>query len=210
MITLEEKREMLHWNPTYGLGYINLHFSEQKVDYFDEYIEMERESAITKALNKFRVVLVRTLTQEQVLDIGIGCGTFISSCGNAKGFDVDKKSIEWLEVRSLWLDPFLGNLNETEALTFWDSFEHITDPWEIIRKFHGKYVFISIPIFEDKEDAVSSIHFKPLEHRWYFTEWGLIKQFKLRGFKLLKKSNYESEIGRQGIEIFVFKQELNK
>lgn len=185
--------------------------ASQKTEYFDEYAELTNTS-IGHALNAIRIDIVKQFGGGKVLDVGIGAGAFIDAYigagGVACGFDVDSKSIAWLRERGMFLDPYTDNLSDIDALTFWDSLEHIEEPELILRRLTTQHVFVSMPVFPDIADMMKSKHFKVHEHRMYFTERGLIHMFEWFGFECLNKSHEESDIGRDGVTSFVFKRKI--
>src|SRR6185436_6951571 len=107
---------------------------------------------------------------DEVIDVGIGGGAFVTACSGARGLDVDPKAIGWLKERKLQATL----ADDPKAMTFWDSFEHIADPHALLRAYKPSYVVMSIPLFSGKESALASKHYKPGEHIWYFTFHGLL------------------------------------
>ena len=102
------------------------------------------------------------------------------------------------------------NMQYFKGLTFWDSFEHISEPSIILRKIYkGTYIFLSIPIFPDLVLLTNSRHYRPDEHYWYFTEEGLINLFNDNGFELIDFNEIESELGRKDIKTFAFRRVNN-
>lgn len=190
----------LNWLPQCGIGYFPV--VEQPYDkaYFDKYQDME-ETPIGLALNKARVDLVNKYTDKEVLDIGIGCGSFVKARPNTYGHDINPYGIEWL----IQQDKFRSPLKGANSLTFWDSLEHIHDP---TLHMHGakEYVFISCPIYKDADHILKSKHFRPDEHCWYWTHDGLQIFMWSFGFVLVEHNQMESEIGREDIGTFVFKR----
>jgi len=94
-----------------------------------------------------------------------------------------------------------------EAITCWDSLEHIPEPEKLLAKVE-KYVFVSMPIYDDMNDCLNSKHYKPGEHLHYFTARGFKLFMRQNGFDLLSSSAIESELGRDGIMSFVFKRKV--
>lgn len=137
-------------------------------------------------------------------DVGIGGGAFVLELlyeePDVRGFDVNEHAKRWLEERSLWRNP---HRESCEVLTFWDSFEHIREPGALIDGSGPELVIMSMPIYEDRDDCIASKHFKPGEHLWYFTERGLLKWMRERGFGL-RYSGAPESCWREGIRNYVF------
>ena len=199
--------------PSEGVAYIPVHAHGQKVTYFDEY-EALKDSPISDELLLFRSGLVHQWADGgKVLDVGIGSGAFVESHGDAVGFDVDPKAVDWLEERGLYCDPYVdGALEDIKAVTFWDSLEHIRDPDAILDKIGNQWVFVAIPIFGsmDKDVLTRSKHFKRNEHYWYFTWEGLLDFMEYHGFAYKGSTSGETDIGREGIITVIFRRGKNR
>lgn len=137
-----------------------------------------------------------------VIDVGVGCGTFIKVRRNTLGYDVGKPSLAWLNANDLWFDVWKDKCLHA---TFWDSLEHICHLEKLLANIQH-FVFMSMPIFSDYESAISSRHFRPDEHWHYFTAWGFVKFMQEQGFQLLEYNLMEQEFGREDIGTFVFKR----
>jgi len=83
--------------------------------------------------------------------------------------------------------------------------EHIQDPDALISCV-TEYVFVSMPIYENQADCLSSKHYKPGEHIWYFTEQGLKDYMANLDFNCVLVDDVESRLGREGIKSFVFRR----
>lgn len=157
-----------------------------------------------KRLTDARVSFVRKYADLGIVDIGIGGGAFVRAA-DCFGYDVNANAIKWLKDNGKYKDPYNG----CDAITCWDSLEHIRYPDELLRNVR-KFVFVSIPIFRDVDHVLSSKHFKPGEHVWYFTHEGLVNFMKLQGFDLLESNAMESDLGREGINSYAFKRADNE
>lgn len=182
--------------------------------YFEKYIMYEK-SAIGRALNRSRVDAVRSWASKiQIIDIGVGCGTFIKYALGADlnicGFDINPCAIHWLHKRVLFEDPYAPKRNLL-CYTFWDSLEHIPEPQKLLEKIGlGSYVFVSLPIYTSLEEITNSKHFRPDEHYYYFTTSGFLKWMRAYNFELRKIYNFEIEAGRDGIKTFLFERVATK
>lgn len=156
-----------------------------------------------------RVDLVNRHFAGTVVDIGIGSGAFLerrngAGAGrpNTFGFDVNPIAAAWLKSRSLWLDPYQG---QVPAVTLWDVLEHIPDFGALLDRVSA-WVFVSIPIFTSAQHVLRSKHFRRDEHVWYFTSEGLIRTFDGCGFDLAAMNTVETDLGREDIGSFVFRR----
>ena len=192
-------KEKLLWLRDYGLGYYPVEEAPYDEAYWFKYQKMEMTD-IGKALNKARLDMVNKYQWESLIDIGIGSGAFIRELPNAYGFDINPKAIEWLKGVGKYKEP-----EPIDAMTFWDSLEHIHNPTQLLDNIK-KIVFISTPIYDDKDHVLRSKHFRPDEHCWYFTKDGLIDFMANFGFYMVEYSDIETELGREDIGSFVFKR----
>lgn len=175
------------------------------LSYWENYRRLDITSA-GKELTRLRMELVGAYfgSGVVVVDVGIGGGRFVSERPRTMGFDVNPTAVAWLKANRLWLDPY-STANRVPGATFWDSFEHIHDPYALLDKV-GEFVFMSLPIFENMEHVLRSKHFKKTEHCWYFTELGLLWFMAGAGFELRHADNREESVGREGIGSFVFQR----
>ena len=197
-----------------GFAYLPVNIDTLKIyndAYFDRYQGYETQlhnSSITHELNKFRCAFVNEFTDDLVVDIGCGSGTFIKKRRNPTlGYDIMPKTVEWLKKQSLYIDPYEEENSSLNALSFWDSLEHIPEPDKLLRKVKmGGFVFVTVPIFEEQtEEAIKkSKHYRPLEHCWYFSKAGICNF--MQGFKLLEMTDDECHSGREGVMSFAFQK----
>jgi hypothetical protein len=190
----------LRWLPEIGIGYYPVKSTPYNAEYFERYMQM-KNTPIGVALNQARVDLVNRYVSGSVLDIGIGNGAFVESGDNIRGYDINPVAVKWLVDRRKYLHPFRG----ADALTFWDSLEHIHNP-QLMLQGAKEFVFVSMPIYKDLSHLMSSKHRRYDEHCWYFTEKGCILFMSAFGFECLEINNMESDIGREDIGTFVFKR----
>lgn len=201
--------EQLRWNEALGVGYLPAGEDPKNYngDYWAKYQEY-KVSPIAVKLMRTRVDLAeKHAPGAQLVDIGIGSGHFIEvreekTGGPTFGYDVNPLAIRWLLERNLWWDPWV---RDPEVVTCWDSLEHMPRPHEFVARVRS-LLFVSLPIFTDREHCVASKHFRPGEHLWYFTRPGIIQYMKRLGFALIDENEMETKIGREGIGTFVFKR----
>lgn len=195
----------LTWYPERGMGYYPVRTNGvYDQAYFDKY-RRYAETAIGQRLTEARLELVRRYAPTAVLlDVGIGSGAFVEArnaqqSGITFGYDVNPCGVAWLLERDLYRDPLAGPV---QAMTFWDSLEHIHDPEQILA--NAGTAFITIPIFTGPDHVLRSKHFRRDEHIWYFTRAGLIGWMAALGFACLEHNTMESLRGREDVDTFVF------
>lgn len=202
----------LLWFPEKQVGYYPVDNTHYDDEYFKEYVRMEN-TEIGKCLNEFRLKWVNSYTSGLVLDIGIGCGTFIKKRGNCLGFDICPKAQSFLIKKDLFFNPFnsfngKGAWAKIKGITFFDTLEHLSWPERVINKITNQFVFVTIPIFRDLEHLMRSKHLKRTEHFLYFTEHSLIEYMDNYGLKLLERRDDEIRCGREDILSFVFRRKV--
>lgn len=171
--------------------------------YFEKYRRYDK-TARGKKLCLLRRHFVRNITDNQLLDIGVGGGGFLRVMkGSCWGYDINPFARKMLEDQGTWIDPYSMIDNSIPAMTFWDSLEHILEPEKLLRKCSG-FVFVTLPIFKGRIDCLSSKHFRPGEHLWYWTQAGFIEWMMEQGFLPIEHSTFEIQWGREDVETFAF------
>lgn len=193
-------RGQLAWIQELGIGYYPVVANPYDEAYFQAYSAI-KETPIGLALNEARTALVNRYCNGSTLDIGIGNGAFVEGRENTYGFDINPVAVQWLIDNGKYRHPFRG----ADALTFWDSLEHIHDP-TLMLQGAKEFVFVSCPIYNDVNHVLGSKHFKPNEHCWYWTVEGLTNFMRYYGFEVQEINWMETEIGREDIGTFVFKR----
>jgi len=203
-------KKNLIWLPELEIGYFPVKENVYDDKYFDKYVEYE-DTEIGKCLITFRVNLVNNITRGRVLDIGIGCGTFIKEREGCVGYDINPKAVHLLEERGLFYNPYEEDFDEggITGITFFDSLEHIKHPERILNKVNKQFVFVSIPIFKNLEHLLGSKHLREDEHFYYFTERSFIRYMDSFDLKLYDRvRDDEIKCGREDIYTFVFRKEV--
>jgi hypothetical protein len=179
-------------------------------EYFQKYRQYEG-SPIARAINRGRVALVQKYCgNSDVLDIGIGSGEFLRALDQARagrcyGFDVNPYGIDLLHRENRFINPYTSLPDSLGGMTCWDSLEHLTDPSALVSCLYpGQYLFLSLPIFADLRRIRESKHYRPNEHFFYFTDYGLVNWLEGSGFTLQETSTFEIEAGREDINSYVF------
>lgn len=197
------------WQPALGMGHYPVRETDEPYRnggaqaYWDKYVDYAR-TPLGEAINQARVELVRGWTAGPVVDVGIGCGSFIEAASAAgvqiAGCDVSPVAVAWLNHRGLWRSPWEAPV---PAVTLWDVLEHLPDPAAMLANVE-RFVFTSLPVFRDADHALASKHFRPDEHRWYWSVDGLIRWMEAQGFECLEHDARETELGREDIHSFAF------
>lgn len=144
--------------------------------------------------------------ESKLLDIGVGCCTVIDAVPGSMGYDVNPSTVKKLYQEYRWYNPYMQNMKEFSVITFFDSFEHVEKPEELLNRITHQKVVIAIPIFKSYDDVLSSKHYRPDEHFHYFTMTGFITYMESHGFELKSLSDIEIELGREAIYTFTFKR----
>lgn len=161
------------------------------------------QTELGRELTAQRVALVQAwIGGAVVLDVGIGCGAFVTAHGHAMGYDVNPAGVAWLKAREVWCDPYAAPVKHA---CFWDSLEHIEDPKRMLDHVE-ETVFVSIPIFSDIDHVRRSKHFRRDEHYWYFTPGGFLQYMRALGWHCVERNWMETDLGREDIETYVFKR----
>jgi hypothetical protein len=195
------------WLPP-GIGYCQPSAKSRLIydqAYFDAF-DRKANTVLGRALMRARCNFVEQHYRGMLIDVGIGSGAFVELRQRRRrptyGYDINPAGIRWLEERKLFIDPYLVAF---DAMTLWDVLEHI-DCFGPLLANAREWLFLSLPIFRDREHVRTSKHFKPDEHCWYFTRDGLVSAMTDCGFALVTESAIETELGREDIGTFAFRR----
>lgn len=190
----------LTWLADAGVGFFPVRGAVYDRAYFDKYVAYS-QTELGRELTAARVAMVaRHWSGGELVDVGIGCGHFIEAWPGARGYDVNPAAVAWLRQRGRYANPYHERV---EAACFWDSFEHIHDPSEILANVTRR-VFMALPIFSGLEHVRRSKHFRKDEHCWYFTRAGLLCFMAALGWQCVERNAVETDLGREDIESFAF------
>ncbi|UCE65935.1 MAG: hypothetical protein JSU85_13940 [Candidatus Zixiibacteriota bacterium] len=206
-------KRSLFWLPEAGVGYYPVSPADYPYNeaYFEKY-EKYSQTELGKRLNEFRLGLTaKYIDGERLIDIGIGSGSFIEARGEPTyGFDINPIAVSWLQNLNLFRYPEIRR-NDGQPIvnaSFWDSFEHLPDPYLFIKG--RSLIFLSLPIFEGPDHVLNSKHYRKDEHYWYWTKEGLISWYDRMKFEMIEYSTGESELGREDIATFVFRKKATE
>lgn len=196
----ESAREIdgLLWSDDLGMGLCPERPIDYACSYFNNYRRLDNTEMGAK-LTAERVRYVRSFTQCDAVDVGIGGGRFVTEI-DGLGYDINPDAVDWLGGR--YFDIYSA---KADVLTFWDSLEHIPNPSAAINQARH-WVFCSVPVAKDGYDARTFKHYKPGEHIWYFNTSGLIRYIEAHGFRCVGISGAECALGRESVKTFAFRR----
>ena len=197
-------KDNLLWFPEKGFGYYPVKDFPYNENYFNKYEGYARTNK-GKKINQIRVSFVSKNFSGKILDVGIGSGQFVTSRKDTYGFDINPVGVKWLKKQKLFFD--LYGKEKIDAITFWDSLEHIENLSQVVGQAR-KWVFVSMPIYQDLTHMLKSKHFRKDEHFWYFTHDGLVRWFSENSFDLADYSNAETQF-REDIFSYAFRRREN-
>lgn len=200
-LAVVEKRGVAYARPMVKTASYDFRYQEKVMAYED--------SPIARAVNAGRVDLLRrhAALGAKVLDWGCGSGAFMRVAG-AAGFDAYGYDVNPAAQLTLG-DRALGNPDLADAVTLWDTIEHMEVPEVILKRVRtGAHLFVSLPIFDDLKRVRESKHYRPGEHLYYWTRDGFVSWMALYGYRLLEESDHETSAGRESIGAFAFKKDL--
>jgi hypothetical protein len=194
----------LLWLPHRGMGWYPVTEAPYDEAYFAKYARYA-ETEMGRRITAARVDLVNRHAGPgaSVCDVGIGCGDFVQARPNTFGSDCNPAGVSWLLERGLLVDP----TRETfDALTFWDSIEHIPDPSPLLTNAR-EWVFVSLPVVpNDGPPAASWKHYREDEHCWYWTLSGFLRWMMEHGFVCKERNTVETDLGREDVHSFAFRR----
>lgn len=189
------------WSEELGRGWHTRPAMRYEGQYFAHYQKLDN-TQMGALLTRARLDLVgKYFPPNETIDIGIGGGRYVQESGGF-GFDVCDDALKWLMKGGKYRSPYLY---PTDAVTCWDSLEHIPDPALLLKQVR-EWLFVSLPICESREEWAASKHFKPGEHVHYFTRDGFLRWCAEQGFECVEMNRVESDLGREGIMSFAFKR----
>ena len=186
-----------------------------RVSYDVQYLEKVmayENTAVAKTVNAGRCALLARHADPKgrLLDVGAGTGAFVRAARSAGymesfGYEVIPNAARDLQAAHMYAD----NATNFNAVTFWDSLEHIEDPgaWLNATRKNG-WIFVSLPIFDSLSSIRASKHYRPGEHLYYWTRQGFVDWAALYGLRLVEESAHEVQAGRERIGAFAFRRDL--
>lgn len=163
--------------------------------YDEEYLTKrysDREKV--RALSELRLkVLKDFVCGGTLLDFGCGTGDFVDLCCT-RGFDACGLDIADYKRNCKMMDSLVEGF---DVVTFFDTLEHLINPFETIEKLKPVFLFISVPEYRFDDDFEGFLHWKHRrdgEHLWYFSRETLKSSLRKIGYRCLLLSNFEDAI----------------
>ena len=148
---------------------------------------------------KFKVLAKHINKESLIVDFGCGTGGFMSSLKNKKynvvGVDSNKKARDKCLEKNLTTFKSIKDFKENiDAITFWHSFEHVSNPNEILNQIinqstNNLTVVIALPnyrSFDAKHYGSFWAAYDVPRHRFHYSQIGIKKLMKSHGFECLK------------------------
>ena len=148
---------------------------------------------------KFRVLAKHINKESLIVDFGCGTGGFMSSLKKKKynvvGVDSNKKARDkCFEKKLTTFKSIKGFKENIDAITFWHSFEHVSNPNEILDQIinqskNNLTVVIALPnyrSFDAKHYGAFWAAYDVPRHRFHYSQIGIKKLMKSHGFECLK------------------------
>jgi hypothetical protein len=199
----EDAPSRLIWFSELGLGYYPVDQTCAPYDeaYFAKYEKMG-DTNMGRALNIARERLVSRHWCGPLVDVGIGCGSFMTHCDNREtwGYDINPAAVRWLHQQDRYWNP---RIDPCDAVCLWDVLEHMPDFPDLLANVR-KWAFVAVPIFQSVDHVLRSRHFRPDEHCWYFTENALVDVMYELGWCVAEVTWVETALGRDQIASFAF------
>ena len=148
---------------------------------------------------KFRVLDKHINKESLIVDFGCGTGGFMSSLKKKKynvvGVDSNKKARNKCLEKKLTTYKTIKDFKENiDAITFWHSFEHVSNPNEILNQIinqskNNLTVVIALPnyrSFDAQHYGAFWAAYDVPRHRFHYSQIGIKKLMKSHGFECLK------------------------
>ena len=148
---------------------------------------------------RFRVLAKHINKESLIVDFGCGTGGFLSYLKKKKhnvvGVDSNKKARDKCLEKKLTSFKSIKDFKENiDAITFWHSFEHVSNPNEILNQIinqskNNLTVVIALPnyrSFDAKHYGAFWAAYDVPRHRFHYSATGIKKLMKSYGFECLK------------------------
>ena len=148
---------------------------------------------------KFRTLVKYVNKESLIVDFGCGTGRFLSYLKKKKysvvGVDSNKKVRDKCSEKNLKIYKSINDFKENiDTITFWHSFEHVSNPNEILDQIvnqskNNLTVIIALPnyrSFDAKHYGSFWAAYDVPRHRYHYSARGIKKLMKSYGFECLK------------------------
>ena len=161
---------------------------------------LKESSLYKKYFDTIIKIILEYKKPKSLLDVGCGVGVFLQNVKaigwNARGIDMNPSAISY--ARSHGLDVCLGKIEEQkfdpgsfDAITLFQTIEHIEDPLKILKKIHsllrkGGILVVTTP---NEESLMAKVlgkfwfGYKNIEHLYFFNKQSLSAMQSKVGFR---------------------------
>ena len=188
-----------------AIYYLNPMPEPEELDHFyrGSVVESEPETLNEKVDRKKLKIVERYASRGKILDVGCAKGGFLSSL-KIKGWETtgiepyhpaahEAGRIKELNIITKKFDEINFPLENFDAVTFWNVFEHIHNPMETIGQVYrilkpGGCVFIAVPsidCWQLKRFGAQWVGLGAPAHLFLYSRLGITKILKISGFQVL-------------------------
>ena len=156
-------------------------------EYYNRYVQLANKP-LAQAIHSNRWMLIlKYISSGTILDYGSGPGTFNEHGPNT----FTKHNYDVNPLCNARKTPEL----DWDAVTFWDSLEHIPNFYSVIANMRAKYLFITTPNLESAIDPIPYWkHYRPKEHLYYFDRHSLSVILEELGYKIVEINHDEGKL----------------
>jgi glycosyltransferase involved in cell wall biosynthesis len=154
---------------------------------------------IYRLLQNRRIQFIKSLIKGgKILDIGCAEGYISNQLGSQYhyiGIEPPFSGVKNPLVKLVGIENMKEKSNSYNMVTFWESFEHLRNPTEALKKAYralvkNGYLIIECPNYASWEKLPFSsrwFHLDPPRHLFHFTPAGLKAQLEKTGFKVISQ-----------------------
>lgn len=128
-----------------------------------------------------------------LLDYGCGTGRFVDAANESHW---DAAGIDLIPTVGPRITLSAATRIAWDAVTFFDSLEHLVDPAEVIRSLHPKAIMVSVPECHQPNSEqwfMAWKHRRPGEHLWHWNRKTLDLMMDHLGYRPLMHSDFEDD-----------------
>jgi len=134
-----------------------------------------------------------------LLDFGCGTGGFLAVADKfyrAYGTDINPEAVVTAKRFVSSAEVCVGEvpIDRADILVAFDVLEHMEHPGKVIQRYDPAHVVVSTPWFGPSiaRNLSRWHHYKPGEHLWLFSHWGLQAMLANLGYQIVQTTNAES------------------
>jgi hypothetical protein len=202
------------WCVPCGLGWSTQRYRETVYDdAYAERFDLQASTELGRQIYQARIDLLRLLldVEGSWLDVGCGVGALLEFDERAYGYEPHPAFMPH-QIRRGVAQRIVRNgsaaadvARRCAAVAYFDSLEHIGDPFAALATLWAPVVVLTVPIvpeamaMTDGEALAGWKHYRPDEHLWYGTRAGVIRLMDAAGYVLIGESEAERRLGRQDV-----------